>query len=68
MKYMGYLYKTMSDEQLRKLRSRKFVEHQKIVSKSQGYWYMKEANKLHWQMVWIDAELAARAAQMALPE
>jgi len=64
-KYMGNYYHQMSDEALRRLRSKKVVHLQKL--SNYGSWYhTKDRAALKEQIKWIDAVLASRAAQPIL--
>jgi len=62
------VYYGMTTDRLRELRSRKVVELQRWDGKHHTYFSQQEARKLRQQITWIDAVLAARAAQIALFE
>jgi len=64
-KNMSYLYRTMSDVDLRTLRSKKILRGLTI-AKSQGYFDMKEKEMLRSQIRMIDAELNCRRDQLPL--
>jgi len=66
MKYMGSHYHTLSTEKLKKLRSQKHARIQKLENDPQGYFHKYEMARLRTQIGWLDAVLAARAAQMTL--
>lgn len=60
------LYANICSSKLRELYSRKFVRLQKLQSQHMGLLAKREANSLEAQMRVIEAELAARDAQLAL--
>jgi len=66
MKYMGAYYHTLSTEHLKRLRSQKYTRVQKLRGDAQGYFHTREIARLEAQMGWLDAVLAARAAQPIL--
>lgn len=65
-KYMGDYYWTRTDHDLRVLRSQKYNRLTKLRSQAATYLNLQERRTLTEQMGWIDAVLAARAAQESL--
>lgn len=66
VKSMSNIYYTMPTEKLTTLRSKKFVELQKLRRKPGSYLTMQDIRKLSQQIRWIDAVLFAREAQVRL--
>jgi len=65
MKNMSYLYRTMSERELRTLRSKKILRGLKIAG-SESWFDMKEKETLRAQIRMIDSELACRKDQLSL--
>jgi len=63
---MANVYRKMSDDQLRKLRSKKFVRLQKINQMPGGFFIRKERAVLEHQIHQADVELNARFLQLRL--
>jgi len=64
-KDMTSYYSTMTDYDLRKLRSKKILRGLKI-SKDGSWFALKEKATLRQQIRWIDAELQCRKDQLVL--
>jgi hypothetical protein len=60
---MSSLYQYMSNDDLRRLRGRKYLRKQKLLTQPDGWWLQAELLTLEGHLRRIDAELAARAAQ-----
>lgn len=65
-KYMGEYYWTRNDYDLRVLRSKKYNRLTKIRHEVMTWTVKREIATLQEQIGWIDAVLAARAAQTAM--
>jgi len=65
MRDMSYLYRTMSERELRMLRSKKILRGLAIAG-SESWFNMKEKEALRAQIRMIDAELACRKDQLNL--
>jgi len=63
---MTSFYATLSEKDLRRLESEKILRGMKIAN-DQGWWAKQERGILRQQIIWIRAELRARAEQMKLP-
>jgi len=62
---MQFLYQTMTDKHLREIRSKKYVRLLKVVD-AKAWWDTREKEMLENTIKQIDAELAYRAARVAL--
>jgi len=62
---VSQIYQRMSDFELRKLRSKKVLEIEKL-RKFYTYFGKRDIQRLAFQIDRIDAELACRAAQLSL--
>jgi len=58
-----YYHRTTED--LRRLKSEKYVRYEKLENEM-GYFAMQEKRKLRQQIMWIDAVLASRGLQQKL--
>jgi len=65
VKDMSNVYYNLPTDQLRALKSTKYVRYEKI-ERDMSYLAMQEKRKLRQQIMWIDAVLAARNLQMGL--
>jgi len=68
MNDMTSVYWKRSTKDLQRLRSQKYNRLLRLREMYAGYLVMQEIKTLNFQIGRIDAVLAARAAQMALPE
>jgi len=66
MKDMSRVYFGMKTDDLRRLRSKKYNRRMNLQSKKMGYFDQQELKILNQQIVWIDAVLDSRYAQMWL--
>jgi len=65
-KFMGHYYQSRTTYDLNVLRSKKYNRIVKLQHKAWSYLDIQELKRLKQQIMWIDAELAARANQIAL--
>jgi len=63
---MTSFYATLSIADLKRLKGKKMLRGMKI-SKDGSWFAIKERDTLRQQIRWINAELAAREAQLSLP-
>jgi len=68
MKNMSYVYWNMKLKDCKRLRSQKVSAVLRLERKHLGYFDQQELRKLRQQVIWLDAVIAAKAAQLALPE
>jgi len=66
MKDMVSIYVGMTTKQLATLRSKKWLRLTKIEHQPIGYFNLIEARTLRQQIIWIDAVLESREAQLEL--
>jgi len=66
MRDMYSLYAKRTTSELNQMRSKKYLELQKVANIS-GYFAQRDVIRLNDQITAIDAELAKRKAQLSLP-
>lgn len=66
-KYMGWLYAKKTTSELKTMRSKKYNRLTKLQSQPNTYFNLRECEDLRQMILWIDAELEARALQQQLP-
>jgi len=67
MKDMANVYRKVSSDELRELRSKKFIRLQKLEGYCGGFFTAKEIAALRHQLHQIDVELTCRFYQTELP-
>jgi len=66
-RFTGSIYYSMSPDKLRKLRSKKVLELNRL-GEPKGLFQTKDYDRLKQQIAWIDAALNWRDQQMSFPE
>jgi len=65
MNDMHNVYFNMTTLELRKLHSKKYLRHQRLLAKRMGYFEQQELRMLIQQMTWIEGVLESRKIQLS---